>query len=49
MNTTLKKIIEDLKGAKEEVKRLETLRDGIMAYERGAKRKGRNAKGPKAK
>lgn len=41
MNSTIKRISEDIKDHKEEIKRLETIRDGIMAYERGAKRKGK--------
>jgi hypothetical protein len=45
MNSTIKKIITDLKKAKAEVTRLETLRDGVMAYERGAKRKKKAVKG----
>lgn len=50
MNPITKKIIEDLKKAKEEVRRLEILRDGNMAYERGAKRKGKKLKAaPKGK
>lgn len=44
MNATLKRIIGDIREAKTEVKRLEGLRDGLMAYQRGAKRKGKKQK-----
>jgi hypothetical protein len=44
MNSVIKKISDDIKGHKEEIKRLETIRDGILAYERGAKRKGKKQK-----
>lgn len=44
MNHVIKRIIADIKEAKAEVKRLESLRDGILGYERGAKRKGKKQK-----
>jgi len=44
VNPIIKRISQDIKEHKREIERLEATRDTILAYDRGAKRKGKKQK-----